>query len=333
MKKSLLILSSLLGLFSAIVAQPTLTHALNSPMVGDVFITNITNAVPPGSAGASQTWNLSSMTMTSTSTSTATTAASTPSGSSFPSSNVALYDGSSYAYYQTSTGSWLNNGSVAGGVVFSYTNAEVMLNYPFTFGNSVVDAWGCNWSSGSINFIRFGTSTITADGHGTVITPAGTFSNVLRVHLIQSYKDSSTTFPLNLNYLNDQYLWYRPGTHYPVAGTYTISTSSGPSSSGFYLSNVVTGVKENENTIGAFEVFPNPAQNELNLNYTSVLSTEAELSVYNVTGQKVLENKININKGANEMKLNVSNLSAGVYYIQLQANGTLIKNDRFIINK
>jgi hypothetical protein len=333
MKKSLLILSSLLGLFFPAVAQPTLTHALNSPAVGDVFNTNVTNAVSPGSAGASQTWNLSSMVMASTSNYTAVTAASTPSGSSFPSANVSLYDGTSYAYYQTSASSWLNRGSVASGVVFSYTNAEVMLNYPFTYGNSAVDTWGCTWSSGSVNFVRYGTSTVTADGYGTVITPAGTFTNVLRVHLVQSYKDSATTFPLNLSYLNDEYLWYRAGTHYPVAATYTITTGSGPSSSGFYLSNVVTGINEHENPVAAFHIFPNPADNGVNLNYTSVLSSEGELVVYNVMGQKCISDKINISKGANEIKISTEDLAPGTYYVKLQANGIVIRNERFIVNR
>lgn len=333
MKKPLLILSSVIGLITASVAQPTLTGALNNPIVGDVFVIQNTNSVSPGSAGASQTWNLSSMVMSSTSSYTILNSASTPSGSSFPSANVAAFDGTNYAYYETSASQWLNRGVVASGIVFSYTNAEVMANYPFTYGSSVVDAWGCNWTTGSINFARYGTSTITADGYGTVTTPAGTYANVLRVHVIQSYKDSAIGFPIMINYLNDEYLWYKPGTHYALASTFTLTSSSSTSTGGFYLNSIVSTIGENMNLANSLKVFPNPAVNDMNIKLESDIAVEGELALYSVTGQKVISRGVKIVSGSNEFNLDVTDLSSGCYYFQLKNGEAVLKNEKVLISK
>jgi hypothetical protein len=332
MKKCLLFISSVCCLFATVVAQPILTSTQNNPIIGDVFVVRNTNAVAQGPAGTNQTWNLSSMAMSSTLNWTVMNSASTPSGSSFPSANVAIYDGTNYGYYQTSASQWLNWGAIGSGVVFSYTNSEVTLNYPFTFGNSVVDTWGCNFTASSINFARYGTTTITADGYGTVITPAGTYSNVLRIHMVQAYKDSAIGFPLMINYVNDEYLWAKPGTHYFLATTFTLTnSSSAPSSGGSYLNSIVSGVERTQGPISSFEVFPNPAVNVLNLNYTSISTGKAELYVYNTLGQKMISKEITFEQGANEVKLDVEELPQGNYFIQIQANGAIVRNQKFVI--
>jgi len=334
MKNFLLVVSSFFASSNFIIAQPTLTSTQNNPIIGDVIVVKNTNAVSPGSAGASQTWNLSSMTMSSTTTWTVLNSASTPSGSSFPSANLAFYDGTNYGYYKTSSTQWLNYGAIGGGVVISYTNAEVLLNYPCTFGNSVVDTWGANFTAGSINFARYGTSTITADGYGTVTTPAGTYPNALRIHLMQAYKDSAIGFPLMITYANDEYAWAIPGTHYFVATTYTLNTSSsGNSFGGSYLNSIVSGIEDVQNEESSFMVFPNPAAEVLTLNYLSNGSGKAQLHVYNALGQKIIFKDFEVETGRNDIKLDVAETPPGNYFIQLQANGVIIRQQKFAVSR
>ena len=313
------------------IAQPSLTHASNSPVVGDKFDLRNSNYVSPGSAGASQTWNLSAMSTTAAITNyTAVTVASTPSASSYPSANVSVIDPSSYIYYNTSTSAWLNYGVISGGVVFSYSNPETYLNYPFNYTNSFVDAWACTFTSG-LTFYRTGTSTVTADGWGTVTTPAGTFNNVMRVHLKQVYKDSSFSFPI-INYVNDEYLWYRPGTHYPVAAVYSFTTGTSVSTSGAYLNNVLTGISENTSLVNSITVFPNPVSQYLNLSCNLEAGKTTELFIYNGTGQMVKHfSALETSVGENKFKLEVSGLASGIYYLQIHLDGVLAKKERFVI--
>ena len=334
MKKHLqkLCIISFTALAFVTAAQPSLTNASNSPVVGDNFNWRNSTYVSPGSAGASQTWNLSSMSTASSITTYSTVAAaSTPSGSSFPSANVSSTDGTSYLYFATSAASWLNYGSIAGGIVFSYSNPETFLNYTFNYTNTFSDAWACTFTNG-ITFKRFGTSTVTADGWGTVTTPAGTFNNVMRIHLLQVYKDSATSFPLIINYTNDEYIWYRPGTHFAVASVSSFTTGSSVTTSGGYLNNVLTGINENNPIVKSFGVFPNPASQNVNVNYNLETSKACELFIYNGTGQLVKHiSEPETVAGENKFRLNISDLSSGIYYSQWNVEGILVKNERFVI--
>lgn len=315
------------------IAQPTLTHASNSPVVGDKFDLKNTNYVSPGSAGASQTWNLSAMSTTAAVTNyTAVTVASTPSASSYPSANVSVMDGAgTYIYYNTSASAWLNYGPIAGGIVFSYSNPETYLNYPFNYTNSFVDAWACTYTN-SLVFYRAGNSTITADGWGTVTTPAGTFNNVMRVRHLQVYKDSCLSAPLIINYVNDEYLWYRPGTHYPIAAVYSFTTGSSVFTGGSYLTNVLTGINENASLINSINIFPNPASQYLNIDCNLRSAQTSELFIYNGTGQIVKHfSELETVVGENKFELNVTDLASGIYYLQIHLDGVLAKKERFVI--
>lgn len=69
-----------------------------------------------------------------------------------------------------------------------------------------------------------------------------------------------------------------------------------------------------ENTISGFKMFPNPANNELNLSASRNIENVA---VFNMLGQKVLEQQV----GANSQAINVSNLKTGAYLMQVTADG------------
>lgn len=68
------------------------------------------------------------------------------------------------------------------------------------------------------------------------------------------------------------------------------------------------------NSISGFKMFPNPANSELNLSASRNIENVA---VFNMLGQKVLEQQI----GANSQAINVSNLKTGAYLMQVTADG------------
>lgn len=187
MKKSLHILffGSLISAVNT-VAQPTITATGINPIGGDVITTTNTNYVGPGSAGINQTWDLSTMTPSGASATFAyANPSSTPYASSFTNSNVSASYGGSYVYYKTSSAAWQFYGAVTSATM-SYSNPEDFLHFPFTYTNTYTDSWATTFISGGYTFYRTGTTTVTADGYGTLITPSGTFSNVLRVHFIKT---------------------------------------------------------------------------------------------------------------------------------------------------
>ena len=82
-------------------------------------------------------------------------------------------------------------------------------------------------------------------------------------------------------------------------------------------------VKENEavNPMTSTRVYPNPAKDVLNIEVNASCSSEMNISVYNITGQKVMEQSVNINTGINTPAISTSNLTSGIYFVTVKANG------------
>lgn len=334
MKKHLqnLFAFAILGSSVTALAQPTLTGANTNPTIGEIFATkNTTIGVTPGSAGASQTWNLSGLGAGTSVTINAVSVASTPSAASFPGANIAYYDGSAYGYSNNSAAASINHGNTAGGVLFSYSNPETILSFPVNFNNVSTDSWQCTFTNASVTFNRAGTTTITADGYGTVTTPANTYSNCMRLHMVQSYTDASTSF--TITYVNDEYIWFTPGVHNAVATTYTVTNSfTTPFTGGSYLSSVVTGVNSFAPLAYNISLFPNPASDNINIAFTSEESGKAELKIFDVNGKQLQGlSEVAILPGENRLKVSTNELAAGVYFMSVYMNNQLQKNERFVI--
>ena len=72
------------------------------------------------------------------------------------------------------------------------------------------------------------------------------------------------------------------------------------------------------------EIYPNPTKNQLNI--VSYATRINNISIYNMEGKEVLNTKVN----ANQIKLNTSLLSKGVYIINIQSNNSSVKRKLII---
>lgn len=317
-----------------LLAQPTLTATGINQVIGDQITSNNTQYVSPGSAGANQTWNLSSMSSSGSGTTTIVSPASTPNGSSFSNATIAMQSGSTYAYYKTSASAWQYYGADNGSTVLAYSDPEDQLHYPFTFNNSFTDTWACTFTN-TYTFYRTGSSTVTDDGYGTLTTPDGTFTGVTRVHFVQTYQDSAniSSVPYVITYSNDEYMWYLNGNHYPIAAVYTLTTSAGsPITGGLYLSNVVSGIEE-QNGMSSLTMFPTLASDNINFTYSVDAPSAVTISVYNEAGQLLMEIPQEAMVGENNISISVAELPAGNYFATI-ANGNAIPAVRkFVVSR
>lgn len=69
-------------------------------------------------------------------------------------------------------------------------------------------------------------------------------------------------------------------------------------------------------------VFPNPAQNLLNVHFEKAPKGSLMVSLYNVQGQELLRQRIE--NAENQLQLNTTNLSSGMYYLSLRAEGGVL---------
>ena len=95
-------------------------------------------------------------------------------------------------------------------------------------------------------------------------------------------------------------------------------------------SNVLTEIKEIKKSDLTLSVYPNPAQNEVNIIVNSNQKTKTQLiEVFDVSGRIVYQSKDVLGN----QKIDVSNFAIGVYIVRLTINDKTITNETFVIER
>jgi hypothetical protein len=93
-----------------------------------------------------------------------------------------------------------------------------------------------------------------------------------------------------------------------------------------YVDNVnlgsVTGIKQNTAAQVSFEVYPNPASNNVTVKAYSSNEQSGTVTIYNTLGQVVKTANVSLNAGTNDVNINTSELSSGVYNVVMNTGGT-----------
>jgi hypothetical protein len=109
-------------------------------------------------------------------------------------------------------------------------------------------------------------------------------------------------------------------------GTYALYHSSGTT---YSLCNTITGSPEQEFS-SKFELFPNPANNNVEIRFPKKLNSVANLCLYNCFGQKVYTG--NIEENQTNKVINLTNLASGMYFAQVTTSSGLRLTRNLIIN-
>ena len=79
--------------------------------------------------------------------------------------------------------------------------------------------------------------------------------------------------------------------------------------------------QEAVNPMTATRVYPNPASDVLNIEVNASQASEMSISVFNIMGQNVMNQNVNITTGMNLRPINISELNSGIYFVTVKANG------------
>jgi hypothetical protein len=92
----------------------------------------------------------------------------------------------------------------------------------------------------------------------------------------------------------------------------------------FDFTSVFLNVAENEN-IHLVELYPNPADDVVNVVFSATSSSDVTIQVIDLNGKVLQTTPVNnVFEGNNLLQLNVSNLSAGIYMINIDAGSTKV---------
>ena len=321
MNKNLLVIFTVIAsaFINPLQAQPTITAASFTPQPGENFLVHLFPYQAAGIGGAGLTWDFSGVAASGTANMNHVDPASTPSAASFPDATVSISQGGAYSYFEGNSGGWYYDGVVASGNLIPYSDAEKLMDFPFTYTDTYSDNFGATFTAG-VTITRSGTVNVTADAYGTLMLPYGTINNVIRVKVIESYTDSYTvTVPVTLTYAATNYYWYKADTHYPVLSISSLDQDGTLYQGATYLDQAhISAVEENIANAINLNIFPNPSSNISTVSFDLVQSEKVMLSIYNSVGElvEVIEQN-QLGAGNHRYTINTANYAAGLYTLKV----------------
>ena len=283
-------------------AQPVLNNTDFGTELSGIGYSGTPSSLSQGNDGANQVWDFSGLTLTQNSTITNITSVS----SNFSNQNYVLEitnnnNISVKTYFRRSDSSFESLGIEVLGQANKYTDTSIMYTFPYTYNTTINDTYK------GITDISPKSFTTVYDAYGTLITPLGTYTNVIR-----QKKTEGTTV---------NYIWIQTNPFFILMEkTITNGTSSSIS---VFKNTSPLGVNPIEPK-KAMAVFPNPAHTELNIQLPEQ-ETLDRVAITDITGKIVLKQDQNLNQ------INVSNLANGLYFIEAHSGNKKFQT-KFIKN-
>ncbi len=315
-KKSILFAAALLAVHVHHLAQ-TLTAQACNPVFNDQWKIARGNYLPPGAAGQNQVWNFANATYSTTNFMYyGTDPNDYPSILSIaPNANFAwAVNGVGNYYYIDSNGiELLGAGSSAANSVETYSNSKSEIRYPFSVGSTYNDTYSNVFAANKpYQIITQASTTVTAEGTGTLILPNGVYPNCLRVRTLETNTMSS------LSYTGygavETFKWYTPGIHTELLSIVThtnLSNNLQGATLLYYLDNLNNvGIQDNDPKSKHNSVFYNQIQRELTIQTADAMPALVEL--FSIDGKKLMQ--VETNKS--ETRLDLDQLRNGLYLIK-----------------
>lgn len=285
-----------------------------NPSAGDVFnyeYFDLTVA-DSGSVGNNQTWDFSGAVSTEETGSKTYRALTTQEQVDFPTANLAYTEGSDATVYLMNANA--DSLTELGDTEFLFDNPIVLYKYPIGGYFSFTDNAGVSQPP-LVNI--YGSVQTFTQGTGTLITPFGTYENVMKVR--KKGNMHVTIAGTNEEVLLDSYIWINPDNKtelLTIESTDYVNDTEQDEMFAFFLKNgAFASVNEIEKNI--FSLYPNPANDVVYLKSAS--ETPDSYEIYSVAGVLVQSGKYAMNQG-----ISTENLQVGEYILKATtSNGTM----------
>lgn len=327
MKQPLLLLS--LAFAPSLMAQPVFQSTDFQPAIGAQLTALSTDYRAAGPATNGFVYDLSTLPLGAATTSTILLPSATPYGTYYPAATHAsagLVNPQSYVYLQLTATQEVLLGLYGPSVQLIYTDPQQVAAFPLQLGTTWNDDFAGTQTVSGMDVARTGTSTGNYNGYGTVILPFGTFTNVARVEMTQTYSDNFsgltyTTIVHVVSYLKaglSQALFSTNFTLSDVGGTMdTVGTSSS------MVDPASIGIRENSRSILA-SVWPNPASGTATIQLAQSANPGLSIALYDATGRIVRH--VHVNAGMERIPLDLKGLRSGLYFLRATDSAGAVGN-------
>jgi hypothetical protein len=248
---------------------------------------------------------------------------------SFPAASIARGESGApgYFYYQNTPTEVNRLGWFSSATNFGiYENGTVAkeFQFPITAGQTFNSSYNGRYSPFNVGEdsvkIEFGTVTINADMQGTLILPTGTFTNVLRLRVVENFhiKVYMLGIPLIDYLIEDDYsYWFHDSIQQPllVSGVTTVDGTPEPQVLRFQPISTPTGMAEN--SAETISISPNPSQGIFTVSSTDMSAASLAIEVTDVKG-KIVFNAPSFLSGT--VTVDISSQPKGMYFVKI-SNG------------
>ena len=332
MKKLLLSIAGLLVLSLASTAQ-TITIGQMTPQIGDAYTLADCDHFSSGAAGSNQTWNLSGLTANETNIFTITNPAGLPGADNFPNASFAsVITGQQAIGYSNVVANRIETlGMYSPQGLTIYADPITEFEFPLSYQSTYADSFERSTDMGGGTIVKeTGDVSVLVDGAGTLITPAGTFTDVLR---LKYDIESQVLFIVdgvvyaNTPVTSTTYYFIKSGYSAPLARA-TSSLSSGQTieSATYYVGSTV-GL-DKLSPVNDLTIYPVPVLNDFTVNMDLKTSAEVTFYLFSIDGRMIAQlGKGFLSAGDNTRALSLpENTASGVYLLQIQTpESTLTK--------
>lgn len=349
MKKPLLLTAIIFSLMAYSKGQTTLTEP-SLPAVGTTTTLGYTmqSGITPGVAGSNKTWDFSYLSSQGDVTVKIIDPSAAPDQSKFSQANFVTYnsDADEYDYYLINSSGFYGLSSsstytIIGGpddgeeYDFNSVNSpsDLIIQYPTNYNTHWISSYSTKdsaYKQNGVDYVRQVTterdSTIV-DGWGTIITPEGTYNNVLRV-VTYSYSTTrdddftggTMTLGSTISGRDTSYAWYENGNIFPLLEIDQVSTedqnggSVGGYTAAFLKSNATGILNPLSNKLSDASAFPNPSKG----NFT-ISNADKVIKITNSAGKEI--SFISNDNGNSSLGINMEGEEPGLYFVSVQYKG------------
>lgn len=349
-----------------LLAQPTVTFDDYFIPIGGSWTEQQTENFDPGDSGENVSWDFTDLQLVDNiGRFSVLDPLATPFPDSFPQANYVLFapDTSSledefynYQYYQVNEN--LETVALLGFVAVVVSADTALLandtiftifdnpqntggQFPFQFGDTHEDsaeyrsqvAFNNGDSTLILTTISRRSEVTTVDGYGTLITPAGTFPDALRLRTVRTVRDSIVGFGFPIpptERIEVNHLWLAAGEQTRLLSVDSIPLPGGGllQQSGFYRLQVGTPSSTNnliEPAAIDLQVYPNPTHSVLQIRFQLPQEGTVVARLYTLEGRLLRQSTTQPTNGAGQLDMLLTHLPAANYVLVLNTDVGVVR--------
>ena len=214
--------------------------------------------------------------------------------------------------------------------VIKYSDPITVIKLPIKYPETQIDKFAATYTANGFNMVKSGTVKTIYDGFGTLITPYGTYKDVIRFKSTQVDIDSISDLPIDeeepsistaFTTTSIIYSWYIPGYINSLFSIVQINLNGMDygMQSILYDPSFLAGTKDAYQKNMHVTIAPNPAKDFINIDLSQANEKYFEVSLLNALGIEILKTKFS-GFEKQVVQLPVANFEKGSYLLKISSD-------------